>query len=380
MSDHLAGPAFTRLWARCRVALERSSGAVSGTVSLGAPTNDERQEIGALLRRPYRVGLTRLTVDLVALDAALRNGPAGAGLVDVVARLTGPLRDRPSEARIAVEEIAAARASVGPGLESWLDGLAKDGVLTRLQREDSLSSVTLAARVLAELPAPGVPLAVLAARVAGHAKALDAGTLPTLVLRALALAAGEPMPTSAWKRRRLWDANGVVVDPLSSQVLVLGLGESADGEPRRWTLRQLRHTAPPNEGALWVCENPAVVAVAADRLGEHCPPLLCTEGQPSTAARLVVDAAAEVHWHNDYDWPGVRMTAAAITRHAAVPWRMSASDYEEAVATTDPLLQRALEGRVAATPWDPDLAAAMSHRAVAVEEELVVERLVADLT
>ena len=259
---------------------------------------------------------------LDTLDTAVRAGPAGLGLVEVVALLTGPLRNRPAEAAAAAEVIGTVRSQVhtaSPDLAPWLDALAADGSLTRLQRDQGLGLVTLAAEIVAQLPADGVPLAVLAARAAGSAKALDAGTLPTLVLRALAARNGETMPTTAWRRRRLWDTHGVVVDPLSSQVLVLGFGEAADGEPRRWTLRQLQRTGAPATGVLHVCENPAVVAVAADRLGADCAPLLCTEGQPSTAARLVLDAAERVRWHNDWDWPGVRMTAAAITRHRAQP-------------------------------------------------------------
>ena len=337
--------------------------------------------LSGLLRRHLPPGGTRLTVRLEALDAALRAGPAELGLPEVVEQLTGPLRNRPAEAAAATSEIAAARAVVAdqPGLALWIDSLAADGTLTRLQRDDGLHLVGTAAAVLAQLPADGVPLSVLAVRTAGSAKALDGGTLPTLVLRALALAGGVATPTSAWGRRRLWDAHGVVMDPLSSQVLVLGLGESTDGEPRRWTLRQLRRCGVPAAPVLWVCENPAVVAVAADRLGAACPPLLCTEGQPSTAARAVVDAAAQVRWHNDWDWPGVRMTASAIERHCASPWRMSAAAYEAAVAATDPTRLRPLAGRPAPTPWEPELAEAMVAHGVTLEEELVVDTLVADL-
>lgn len=379
---HLSGPGFDRLWPRCRRALERSGGIVGGTVSLPEPTDEERRVLGGLLRRHLQPGGARLTVRLDALDVALRAGPAALGLPEVVEQLTGPLRNRPAEAAAATAEIVAARAVVAdqPGLAPWIDSLAADGILTRLQRDGGLHLVGTAAAVLAQLPADGVPLSVLAGRTAGSAKALDGGALPTLVLRALALAGGVATPISALGRRRLWDAHGVVMDPLSSQVLVLGLGESNDGEPRRWTLRQLRGSSVPAAPVLWVCENPAVVAVAADRLGAACPPLLCTEGQPSTAARAVVGAAAQVRWHNDWDWPGVRMTAAAVERHGARPWRMSAEAYEAAVRATDPTRLRPLAGRPAPTPWEPALARAMAAHGVTLEEELVVDALVADLS
>jgi hypothetical protein len=41
-----------------------------------------------------------------------------------------------------------------------------------------------------------------------------------------------------------------------------------------------------------VCENPAVVAAAADRLGDRCRPLVCTNGQPFGAARRLLTSLA----------------------------------------------------------------------------------------
>lgn len=381
--EHLASPGLARLWARCRAALERSGGQVTGTIGLTNPTDEERRAIGSLLRRPMRPGQTRIIVRLFAIDEAVRRGPAAVGLVEAVTRLSGPLRDRPGETAGAAAELSAVRAAVTATtdrLGPWLAGLASDGTLTRLQREGNLGLVLVAAKILADLPAGGIPLAVLAVRGTGSAKGLDCGTLPTLVLRALALASDVAMPTSAWGRRALWDTHGVVVDPLSSQVLALGLGEATDGEPRRWTLRQLRRTGAPVAPLLYVCENPSVMAVAADRLGAGCPPLVCTEGQPSTAVNMVVAAARTVLWHNDFDWPGVTMTAAAIANHGATPWRMSAPDYRNAIPMDDSSALRRLEGRPAPTIWDPNLAAAMSAEGVAVEEELVVGALIADLS
>ncbi|GDY56621.1 hypothetical protein SVIO_072440 [Streptomyces violaceusniger] len=33
-----------------------------------------------------------------------------------------------------------------------------------------------------------------------------------------------------------------------------------------------------------ICENPTVLATAADTYGPACPPLICLQGQPSAAA------------------------------------------------------------------------------------------------
>jgi hypothetical protein len=61
------------------------------------------------------------------------------------------------------------------------------------------------------------------------------------------------------------------------------------GDPFRITLRQLMNaTELAVEPALVrVCENPAVLLEAANRLGEGAAPLVCTEGQPSEACRLL---------------------------------------------------------------------------------------------
>jgi uncharacterized protein (TIGR02679 family) len=113
------------------------------------------------------------------------------------------------------------------------------------------------------------------------------------------------VPTAAAGRRALLREVGVDRDPLSSDVLVLGLRpegsarlarhlrESAeDGEPRRITLREL---GGPSLGVVpgttvFVCENPAVVAAAATSLGQQSAAIVCLEGVPSTAATQLLEA------------------------------------------------------------------------------------------
>ena len=379
--EHLRGDAYQRLWARCRASLERTGGAVAGTVGLIGPTDEERHAIGGLLRRPIGPRAT-LRVSLAQLDVALRAGAAGGSLPEVVEALTGALRDRPEETtlernviEVAVEAVRLTTPSAD-WRDEWLASLWADGTLTRLQRSGALDALTVAGRVLAQLPGDGIGLGVLAASSTGSAKALGPGPLSTLVLRAIAAQGGVSMPRSAHGRRRLWDSAGVVVDQLSSQVVALGFGDATDGEPRRWTLRQLRRSGVPDAGgSLFVVENPAVAELAADVLGPSCPPLVCTDGQPSTACELVLAAASRVRVHNDFDWPGLRMCAATIARHGAEPWRMTASDY---VGALRPDLQP-LGGRPAPSPWDPGLALAMADAGLGVEEEVVTSSLLDDL-
>jgi hypothetical protein len=100
---------------------------------------------------------------------------------------------------------------------------------------------------------------------------------------------------------------------------------------------------------------------------------LLTGGGPTGSA--AEPAKVRVRWRNDFDWPGVRMTAAALARYpAAVAWRMSAADYESA-SSAGP----ALAGTPVPTPWDPSLCDAMGRAGRAVMEERLLPELIDDL-
>jgi Protein of unknown function C-terminus (DUF2399) len=65
------------------------------------------------------------------------------------------------------------------------------------------------------------------------------------------------------------------------------------------------------------------------------------------------------------------------------PWRYDRDSYEPVatamLAVHDAAPPPRLTGEPASTPWDPDLATAMAHRDVRVEEELFLDLLLADL-
>ncbi|WP_307868545.1 DUF2399 domain-containing protein [Micromonospora sp. C95] len=116
---------------------------------------------------------------------------------------------------------------------------------------------------------------------------------------------------------------------------------------------------------------------ATTALGAQAPPLICTEGVPSGGVHTLLRAArgAVIRWRNDFDWTGVRLTAAALQRYpAAVPWRMAAADYLLAAGAGTALL-----GTPARTPWDESLGEAMRRTGRAAMEERLLDRLIADL-
>ncbi|HEX3488427.1 MAG TPA: TIGR02679 family protein, partial [Streptosporangiaceae bacterium] len=345
------------------------------------------------------------------VDRILRDsGTAPGGLAEAVMRLTGPLRDRNSERSAALAAWSAAFASLDEvvagraELASWRSWLDATGVVRRLASGPGPARLLLVqvAAVLRRLPSRGIPIGRLAAECCGDAHALDDGRpVGTLVLSAVRALAGLPFAAegAADARRSAWAAVGVHLDELSSLVLCLGLpGDSRTGlgrtlascreagQPAMLTLRQLRfHDEPLNSANVRLCENPVVVAAAAEELGARCPPLVCVGGQPSAAAwrllELLAAGGAEFGYHGDFDWGGVRIARTVGHRVDWRPWRYSHRNYEAAALAAGALTPLAqLTGQPAATPWDPELASAMRRRNVRIEEELTLDALLQDLS
>lgn len=137
---------------------------------------------------------------------------------------------------------------------------------------------------------------------------------------------------------------------------------------------------------VFVCENPAVVDAAAAAFGDACPALVCVEGQPSAAARRLVGGlvgcGASVQYHGDFGAGGIAIANAVIGGLGAVPWRFRTADHAAALSTLAgaAATSRPLRGRVPAASWDPDLAEAIEACGVEVEEEHVLDVLLADLS
>lgn len=406
----LGGSRHARIFERARGALERTDGEPTGSISLAGLDADELVGLAGLIsakRTPQEGG--RLAI--ARLDAALRASRLGCGIRDAVEALGGPIalrraeRTAATEARDALwsEAFGDPLVAADPALAIWLGELRRTGLVRRLGgpsgREEKLLQTAL--DVLRRLDEPR-SLERLATAVTGDAHALDDGMpLATLVLKAVAARTGLPFATDAESRRELWSAAGVAVDDLASVVLVAGLrlssadplaraisGFAESGQPARLTLRTI--TGLVDVGALrseartvYVCENPSVVRAAVEAVPDLRVPLIATEGQPSTAARLLLRTLREqgvtLRYHGDFDWPGLRIARLVIERVGARPWRFRASDYRAAVGRSGAVL-RPLVGDRAASPWDPALAAAMAERGLAVFEEQTIEALIDDLS
>jgi uncharacterized protein (TIGR02679 family) len=422
----LGGEPVAWLLRRARDRLETGR-PLAGPVTLPAATAEQRRAVERLTGRAARSGAS-LSVSLTEIDRIVRDsGAAPGGLAEAVTRLTGPLRDRHQERADLAAAWSAAFAPLDAAvtgrdeLVQWRGWLGTTGVVRRLAPEPGQARALLeqVALVLRQLPSRGVPIGRLAAECCGDAHALDDGRpVGTLVLSAVRALAGRPFAAegTADSRRVAWAAVGVHLDELSSLVLCHGLpgdGRTAlgrilsscreSGQPAVLTLRQLRchteplhteplhggplstgslNTGPPRATPVWICENPVVVAAAADELGAECQPLVCVGGQPSAAGwrllQLLEAGGAEFAYHGDFDWGGVRIACAVRHRIDWQPWRYDRQAYEATAAhPLTPLKE--LAGEPAATPWDPELATAMRQRNVRIEEELTLDALLEDL-
>ncbi len=249
-----------------------------------------------------------------------------------------------------------------PGLRAFLQAPAGIGLLKRCSRSDAHAAMEVCLRaeaVLLRLPTRSLTRAQLAASVLGDAHALDGGraeaTIVLAVLRQSVASAGEFVADSPWEpgddlpddaARDVWARAGVLVNELARPALFLNLPADATrsvaqvgGEPGYVSLRTLVRSAPVWSAAgrdIFICENPNVVAIAAEELESRCAPLVCTEGMPATAQRLLLTqlkaAGARLRYHGDFDWAGLRIGNFLMRELGVQPWRFGAADYLEAVA------------------------------------------------
>jgi len=221
LPEWLLDPALDPVWEAARARLERNGVEPRGTVTLRDLDRAGRHAVSGLIARP--VVADRASVDLAHLDAVLRERSGWGGLVAVLERIGGPVRNRAAErsamARTREHPYAAARcwlrdhpqAAGLPWIEEWFAGVRRSGLLSRLSPPVDPAAVLVCALELStELTGttrrPAISRTELAAKATSDAHALDHGrTLAQLVLRALAANADEPPPVSVSGRRALWE-------------------------------------------------------------------------------------------------------------------------------------------------------------------------------
>lgn len=352
-------------------------------------------------------------IDIARFDAALQDAGMANSLYEALEKLDGPLVNR-TEAKAELQSrwsSATDGQGLHPSLCAWLQGSSAVGLLKRVSKQEPQTAHLLlkqAHAVMQRLPAQGLTRAQLAADELGNAHALDTGqAVATVVLAALQYGAStdeqqspsEEATEIAGSARRpservrdIWARSGVLVNELARPALFLNLpvrtplaSLAAPGEPGYLSLRQLLRTLPAWDVAdqiIYVCENPNIVSIAADRLGAACAPLVCTDGMPAAAQRVLLkqlsDAGAKLLYHGDFDWAGIHIANNVMKLCRCGPWRFGSEHYLQALETAPPK-DRDLEETGIAASWDQTLTEAMQSHGIAIAEEAVASLLVNDL-
>jgi uncharacterized protein (TIGR02679 family) len=409
----LGGAELAPLRLRMRRYFERvDNGAPEGILRL-TQLNAAEQEALALLigrsSRPFRS--TR--VDVRQLDAALNEAGIASSLRTALELIDGPIVNRAAH-RINLQaqwDHVTSHGHWHVTLSDWVITPVAIRLLKRLARQNPAIAQQLLERadiVLRRLPADGVPLSQLAAETLGNAHALDSGEPTATIILA------------AWRRlesknafganlsddneqqndvripdervRDIWARAGVLINELARPVLFLNLPVACNdttmgtpGEPAYLSLRRLVRVPPVwavNGVTVFVCENPNLVAIAADRLGAASAPLVCTDGMPAAAQRTLLTqlerAGARLMYHGDFDWAGLQIANHMMRTWHANLWRFGAKDYEVAV-TNAPHARHDLSGVCVAALWDEALMLAMQSHGIAIAEEAVAASLLEDL-
>lgn len=381
---------------------------------IGKLTVEEHAALASLLGRPQHYS-NSMQVDVRIVDAAFQNSGIATSLRDALERLDGPITHL-ATTRLQLQSLwsDAIKECSDPGLIGFLQTPMGQSLLKRLAKQSPAAAAQLCRRaeaVLQRLPANGITRSRLAADELGDAHALDNGRgTATLVLavwrRSVPLIDdqndgplveppdddGVHQGTSTERDRDTWARAGVLVNELARPALFLnlptretGYGGWTRGEPTYASLRLLLRSPPLWDVAdrkVYVCENPNLLAIAADHWGPDCAPLLCTDGMPAAAQRCLLSqlaaARAELRYHGDFDWPGIRIGNLVVREHGALPWRFCEEDYEAAIQTISGL-GHGLTGNAIDASWDTGLSTAMQRHGVSIAEEALAACLLHDL-
>jgi len=404
-------PGLQRLWEVGRTKLEQRGLDWRGTVSLGELTTEERGAIGRLmglgspLRPPARVSLAKLETALLQSRLEIRLQYAIESILGV------HLRDLRRERELSSQQWDAIWADVEghpavtahAKLSRWLGRIRRSGTLKRVGGTSPQALLTQTLDLVGGFPKDGQLLTRVASEATNNPHALDPGQpLGTLCLSALAHLAGESFPSTSIQRRALWAQYGIIADELAATVLALNLSPRTDpgdawsavaeqmmvlakeGEPVSLTLSQLLRQPALRfhlEGeVVLVCENPSVMS-AARNLGPAARPMVCVFGRFNTAAarllQYLADGGAELRYHGDFDWGGIRIANEVMQRFGAKPWRYSSEDYLVAIGCNRGA--PTLVGKRCEAIWDAQLADLIEQRELAVHEESVLDVLSKDL-
>jgi uncharacterized protein (TIGR02679 family) len=406
----LGGASLSSLRRRIRQRFER--GPADGKLgrlriaNLGA---EEHAALAGLMGRSVRFS-NSMQIDVPSIDETLKRAGIAPSLREALELIDGPIvHVETARAELQAEWLNVVSLVGHADFSAYLRVPSGLGLLKRLSGGSPEAAVRLCRGVdvvLGALPAGGMTRAQLAATTLGDAHALDNGRPAAALVLAVcrARAAPEPDPdeedplnieneSGDERIRDVWAKAGVLVNELARPVLFLNfnmLGHptllNAAGEPTYASLRFLLRSGPRwdvNGLDVYVCENANLLAIAADQCGSKCAPMVCTDGMPAAAQRVLLQqlsaAGGRLLYHGDFDWAGIRIGNYVMREYGARPWRFNVADYLAAVAQA-PRPGLALTGPEVMASWDSALTAAMQEHQLSIAEESLSDVLLQDLT
>jgi uncharacterized protein (TIGR02679 family) len=403
-------PELTELWRLARETAE--SPRPRSAFSIQVPDEATATALGGVLRK-HVDHPARRQISLVRLNEHLLASPLRCGLVEVLEAVHHrPVEPRAAERAVSTQRRDPAETSLWralsehgldgrPWASRWVEDVRRYG---KVPTDQLPVLARRAAEVLSRMVLTGTPVEwtarhELAARHGGGAHELDHGkVLSRVVLRGAALARGVEVPKYPAQQVQLWESCGVAVDSVSAAVLTWALplrgdtslarevrDRSARGRPVHLTLMDLWDGVLLTPGTvIFVCASPRVVeqAITSGSTG----PLVCLSGGLNATARQLLvrltEAGAEVRCHAGFTPEGMALASQVLELTGGRPWRMSSSDYRDAVAAllTEGVELRSLTTAPDETSWDPQLCEVMATTGLQVEEEQLLPSLLADLT
>jgi uncharacterized protein (TIGR02679 family) len=365
-------------------------GVVGGQIQLKESTPHERREIASFLERPpYRD--TTIRVKLIDIDNALHRSRFACSLPDLLAAffpdqslITRPQKraaqaSHQDQFRYALQAIIDAQTHETLGRQwlqhgqhgrEWLFARYKNASLDEQKRQ--LATISYIVALLNQLPNPASPerLALFAQRTSGDPHSLDpeqpAGRLFLQALSDLARESSVLPNQGRIHELRLYQSVGLLVDTISSNVVVFHLAEAinVNGSPDPLItaagarilllpLCQLLQWQAISSATsdIYVIENPQVfeeVIASLPRQGmsstdtaqrqPSLPTIICTSGWPSVAALTLLDlllatSTNRLHYSGDFDGKGLQIASYLIERYPGrcFPWHIDAEAYTLAV-------------------------------------------------
>lgn len=248
-----------------------------------------------------------------------------------------------------MDEENTGEAVSGGKRDKTCDDLAADGIISGMA-----SDRTKDGRVSENVVGKGQMLAVFAAGVSGNPHYFDRGTAAgQLLVHAVCFYQGRALPQSAHAWRELMLGVGIVPDALSSSVHALGLRlRTADGyhpayeafcarrEPCVITLENLQGVVGVDVcgDCVYVVENEMVFSFLTECTRERAVTILCTSGQPRTAAlelfSLLAAAHIRIYYSGDIDPEGIDIADRLWQQYkdSVSIWRMAPSDYGKSMS------------------------------------------------